>query len=304
MLPNSTCKVSVEIVVDAREKHRQACGPVHAIADCVINIAYLLVDADEVATLAAFLEDRHIRALPIEKRAPLRSSGPAWDGAFESYLGDLGCPLITDSQPFSASRLQEYLSWAIGHAFSLDYEDNGALYNSEAAAHIAESNAATSSSSAVRAASILPADAQALVADLAKLCHVKTEGRSLSEVLQNIHRVIRMRILPAVADAEAFAAVVDGDGKGKRPQSTGAGAASSSSSSVGSGAGAEASAFTAMGSGFETGNPLLDKASAILRMLYVADLRELQDAVNDIIVTVQDFVADPKTDSSLGQVGR
>ena len=56
--------------------------------------------------------------------------------------------------------------------------------------------------------------------------------------------------------------------------------------------------------GFHTGDGVVDTAAALLRMLYVADLRELQDAVNDILITVQEFTADPRTDSSLGKVGR
>jgi RLL motif-containing protein 1 len=40
------------------------------------------------------------------------------------------------------------------------------------------------------------------------------------------------------------------------------------------------------------------------RGVQAADLRELQDAVNDILITVQEFTADPRTDSSLGKVGR
>lgn len=39
-------------------------------------------------------------------------------------------------------------------------------------------------------------------------------------------------------------------------------------------------------------------------VLYILDLRELQDAVNDILVTVQEFTANPRTDAALGQVGR
>ena len=38
-------------------------------------------------------------------------------------------------------------------------------------------------------------------------------------------------------------------------------------------------------------------------MLYVADLRKLQDAVNTTIVALQEFTANPKTDSRLGRVG-
>ena len=44
-------------------------------------------------------------------------------------------------------------------------------------------------------------------------------------------------------------------------------------------------------------------AARVLRMLYVADLRKLQDAVNTTIVALQEFTANPKTDSRLGRVG-
>jgi hypothetical protein len=40
----------------------------------------------EVASLVSFLEDRHIRMWSIEERAPLRQYGPAWLGAFDSFL--------------------------------------------------------------------------------------------------------------------------------------------------------------------------------------------------------------------------
>lgn len=56
--------------------------------------------------------------------------------------------------------------------------------------------------------------------------------------------------------------------------------------------------------GISTGNAAVDAAIAVLRMLYIADLREMQDAANDLIVTVQAHTANPKTDSSLGAVGR
>lgn len=56
--------------------------------------------------------------------------------------------------------------------------------------------------------------------------------------------------------------------------------------------------------GISTGNAAVDAAIAVLRMLYIADLRELQDAANDLIVSVQAHTANPKTDSSLGAVGR
>lgn len=56
--------------------------------------------------------------------------------------------------------------------------------------------------------------------------------------------------------------------------------------------------------GFTTGSNVLDSAGTILRMLYIEDLRELQNQVNSLLVQVQEFTGNPKTDSSLGRVGR
>ena len=44
--------------------------------------------------------------------------------------------------------------------------------------------------------------------------------------------------------------------------------------------------------------------ATVLRMLYLRDLRELQDGVNGILETAQQYTANPKTDAALGKVGR
>jgi len=56
--------------------------------------------------------------------------------------------------------------------------------------------------------------------------------------------------------------------------------------------------------GFDTGDRELNQAASLLRLLYVADLRKLQDEVNTLISQMQEYTANPKTDSSLGKVGR
>ena len=56
--------------------------------------------------------------------------------------------------------------------------------------------------------------------------------------------------------------------------------------------------------GFSTGSDSLDKAAIVLKMLYIAELRDMQQAVNQVLTTAQEYTGDPKTDSSLGRVGR
>ena len=56
--------------------------------------------------------------------------------------------------------------------------------------------------------------------------------------------------------------------------------------------------------GFDTGDPVLNLAARVLRLLYIRDLRHLQTACNEALVAVQNLIADPRTDTRLGKVGR
>lgn len=49
--------------------------------------------------------------------------------------------------------------------------------------------------------------------------------------------------------------------------------------------------------------PNLDEAAKILRLLQVHSTRNLQTAINETIVAVQQITANPKTDTKLGKVG-
>lgn len=50
-------------------------------------------------------------------------------------------------------------------------------------------------------------------------------------------------------------------------------------------------------------NKNLDEAAKILRLLQIHQTRNLQTAINETIVRVQEITADPKTDTRLGKVG-
>jgi len=57
--------------------------------------------------------------------------------------------------------------------------------------------------------------------------------------------------------------------------------------------------------GFKLGSDkVLMNSAKILRLLYLKDLRQLQTRINQLIVSVQSITANPKTDTSLGKVGK
>lgn len=61
---------------------------------------------------------------------------------------------------------------------------------------------------------------------------------------------------------------------------------------------------TAKDCGFDLGDPVLDEAAKVLRLLHIKELRHLQTSINELIVAVQSVTANPKTDQSLGKVGK
>jgi len=74
-------------------------------------------DATAVAKLVSWVEDRKIRLWEIEKRAPLRTAGDAFDAAFQSYLSELECPVLQPSQA---------LVWLLHEAIKCELEDEAA----------------------------------------------------------------------------------------------------------------------------------------------------------------------------------
>lgn len=230
---------------------------------------------------------------------PLRTPGDAWHGVADRYLREAGCPFVSTTHPFSTACLPEYLDWLAGNAISMSFEDKGEGINLAASAEMARAHAGPATIAdrmPVDAVDVPPA-AAGLIRELAALVRVSVEGRGDVETLQAVHRVIRQRLLPVVGKEEAA--------------STGATSAATpkvkKGGSVKSSGGLAAKDLLDVKTfplGFTTGDEVVDRAATILRMLYVADLRELQDAVNEILVSVQEFTANPKTDSSLGVVGR
>jgi hypothetical protein len=174
---------------------------------------------------------------------------------------------------------------------SLQFEDKGAAISATAAKEVA--SASSSAMHHIMSLAEIPPEAAALIRELAALMRVTAESRDPFETLQTVHRIIRQRIMPAASAADAEEAKTFG--------STKRGGSVKARKQPAAAALLDLSTFPL---GFSSGDEIVDRAAGILRMLYVSDLRELQDAVNDILVTVQEFTANPRTDASLGVVGR
>ena len=296
-----------------------------------------------------------MRELEISERAPLEGvPRPAWHVAFGAYLTGLGCPLVNDSKPYTATRAPQYAHWLVSYSIGLAFKDDAAGHNAGAEAAVsvsvsggggsvteggADGGAASGNANSGAAAAVpVPAAAVFKISDLARLCGISAGERPPFALLQAVSRAVRQRLLPASlaataaaseeADAGGAAAAAAGGERGaERAAAAMTLAAGNVLSSLAAFAGQPAlppgtrrgrralAAAAAAGQsatlmdtasfplGFATGDVRLDAAAALLRMLYVADLRELQDAVNDILITVQEFTADPKTDAALGRCG-
>ena len=243
-----------------------------------------------LAHLAHWLEDRYIRQLSTEARGTLRAEQPA---ALRSYLEELGASADLLSALDAGGADERVGAWLLSLALHYEYGDKKDAHEKAAAA---ASAASSSSGEALLAAD--DAEVLALAAALGV-----TPGASATDTLQAVVKAARQRPRPAPPPAPPPL---------KRPALAPSASASASSSGATSAratresrvplAGLGAEAFPL---GFETGGgEALDAAARVLRMLHVRRLRELQDGVNRAIVAMQEYTANPKTDSRLGRVGR
>jgi RLL motif containing protein 1 len=287
------------------------------------------------------LPQQQIRLYPAEQRRPLENvEDPAWADAFAKYLAELECPLTLgggNSGNSNGNRNAHHhaLRWLLALALSLDYRDSSAELNAAgaemeqeaqreeeaAAARVAEAAAQEADGGSGGAAAAAAARRQRLAAaqQQAFLDLDAPEVRAEIERLLSMLRLARggQAAAAGAAGAGAGPAAADDDGKELERQLAvarravadevlptvgtlaGAGATAASASSC------SASAVLAgVPLGLETGDAAVDTAAALLRLLYLRDLRALQSAVDAAVVEVQEYTANPRTDSSLGRVGR
>eukprot|EP00803_Ostreobium_quekettii_P009173 evm.model.scf_3267.2 EVM.evm.TU.scf_3267.2 scf_3267:6281-12405(+) len=158
------------------------------------------------------------------------------------------------------------VAWLVRTALDYDYHDHADEYNSSASQRAARQRHTSRSGVTYPDANCPPVKEA-----LAKLCdqlHVRIPTQSSVQRIEALIEALNDRVFPALdRPTRRAVGVLDLD------------------------------------PGFSTGDAAVDKAATLLRVLFVKDLKRLQTFIDETIVQVQEYTANPKTDSKLGRVG-
>ena len=231
-------------------------------------------DETKFRMLVTWLEDQKIRLYKEDERAPLRSySSTAWEGAFEKYLNDLECPSIVRSSRGSLT------NWLLNLAVRYDYGDNVDKYRPMTKENISSGKlsgkaAAAAAIDALNNLDMTSPDFINGVLGTAKMANIMEHENSL----------LVLKALAIFCETRLSETAVNDFTNNREP--------------------AISIALKDVELGLEIGDQVLRDAAKVLRLLHINELRKLQTKINEAIVAAQTVTANPKTDQSLGQVGR
>jgi RLL motif-containing protein 1 len=267
-----------------------------------------------------WLEDTKIRATPLDSRGPLRAVAAAdWPSAFGALARETGYELDATS-PAETTRVFDHL---LEQAVALDYRDNA----DDLGGVVKDLKNAAIGASAPRAKRqrIAPASAEdrprmegmdhpelrAKLDQLARALEVDAAavmaasggdaGGGVEALVDACARAVERFVAPFWSRVEAVERAKttkpgDGDAKDAAP--------SPSPSPSPSWNLVPADFPPGMELGGEAGaSETVRAAVAVLRVLHVNDLRVLQSAVDALLVQMQEYTSDPRTDAKLGRVG-
>eukprot|EP00118_Oscarella_pearsei_P022227 m.253923 g.253923 ORF g.253923 m.253923 type:complete len:198 (+) comp40376_c1_seq12:212-805(+) len=183
--------------------------------------------------------------------------------------------------PYDRSNKTSIVDWLLGAAVRLEYADN-AEQLTKASETMASAKAVDSSQEPCSARDVDEAsdDFKAGVALLAKIFQLPSHADHL-RVLDAVAVLVEQRL-------SSEARVRAKEAKERRKE----------------GDKLEFVPLSKADLGFDLSDPVLRDTAKVLRILHIAELRELQTRINEMIVAVQALTANPKTDQSLGKVGR
>ena len=262
-----------------------------------------------------WLEDTKIRATPLDSRGPLRAVAAAdWPSAFGALARETGCELDATS-PAETTRVFDHL---LEQAVALDYRDNA----DDLGGVVKDLKNAAIGASAPRAKRqrIAPASAEdrprmegmdhpelrAKLDQLARALEVDAAavmaanggdaGGGVERLVDACARAVERFVAPFWSRVEAVE-------RTKTKPDDGEDAAPSPSPSPSWNL-VPADFPPGMELGGEAGASETVKAAvAVLRVLHVNDLRVLQTAVDALLVQMQEYTSDPRTNAKLGRVG-
>ena len=271
-----------------------------------------------------WLEDTKIRATPLDSRGPLRAVAAAdWPSAFGALARETGCELDATS-PAETTRVFDHL---LEQAVALDYRDNA----DDLGGVVKDLKNAAIGASAPRAKRqrIAPASAEdrprmegmdhpelrAKLDQLARALEVDAAavmaanggdaGGGVEGLVDACARAVERFVAPFWSRVEAVERAKNtkpgtGDDNGDANDA----APSPSPSPSPSWNLVPADFPPGMELGGEAGaSETVRAAVAVLRVLHVNDLRVLQSAVDALLVQMQEYTSDPRTDAKLGRVG-
>lgn len=230
-----------------------------------LTISRRLTDPLHHQKLICWLEDAHIRLLPIPDRSPLRSA--AFLPVLCSYLRVLTPP----PPPPDSGHLLPTVGFLSDLALDLHYSDNASVYNVPVDPWHG------------RAVPVIPgaADDPAVASAISALCSslgIEAKPECAADGARVAANIVQS-CLAGVEDGDVDMTDTDEEIEGQL-------------------------VLDDLPLGFSTGDPVVDRFARVVRVLQVRQLRELQDGVNSVVAQMQAVTADPKTDSRLGKVGR
>ena len=242
-------------------------------------------DSRQAAALVVWLENQVVRVWKDrnDERSALSrvTDDAAWPRTFHSYLTDLDYPTavsVDDVDKWAANGgIAEAVVWLVRVAVAAAYRNDAAALTDMAASQgsliaLAERRAAKERLSGVDSEEFRAALAAFVPALQLEDVAAVSDARTLARVIANlVRRKYSPGAIGAAADESSARVVQD---------------------------------LRTFNLGLEIGDADLDAAAAVLRLLYISDLRELQTAINEALTQLQSVTANPKTNAALGKVGK